>query len=210
MRPIATKDRIPTTTKNHISSVGRLGNGRRSLLTSLQRAATTGKCSGSVARAIERWSRIWSLPNLPGSISVRINKRLRTSVARWVVDSGRLELSVDFFEPNLDHEAILCHEIAHAAAIAKYGRQIRSHGTEWRSLLQAAGFDPYLRRSVRQPNRKVSAPRLASLYLYRCPVCHAVRIARRRMRTWRCSECVQLGLEGALDITVIRSRGASR
>jgi ribosomal protein L37AE/L43A len=37
-------------------------------------------------------------------------------------------------------------------------------------------------------------------YEHRCPVCHAVRFARRRMSQWRCRECVTVGLPGLLEV----------
>jgi ribosomal protein L37AE/L43A len=38
-------------------------------------------------------------------------------------------------------------------------------------------------------------------YLHWCPVCHSRRFARRPMARWRCAECVDAGLPGALQIT---------
>ena len=180
----------------------------RGLLASIHRAIGTGGVSGPFARVIERWSRVWLLPDLPKSVSVQMNRRLRTSIARWVVSKERLELSSDFLKPNLDHEAILCHELAHAAAIRKFGRRIRPHGPEWRSLVKSAGFEPRSPRSVGRRIRRVEITKPGVRYLHRCQVCHAVRYAKRPMPAWRCTECVQLGLEGTLQITSTLKPGA--
>lgn len=190
----------------------RPGRNRQGLLVSVRRAVATGEISGALARAINRCSQVWDTPDLRRTVSVRENRRLRTSIARWVIAEHRLEVSPRFFAVDLEHEAILCHELAHAAVIAKYGRRIRPHGPEWRSLVRAVGFDPRPLAVARQPDAR-ALPRSRNprtIFVHRCPVCQAVRYARRPMRIWRCAACVELGLAGALEMTVTGPAGVPR
>jgi predicted SprT family Zn-dependent metalloprotease len=188
---------------------GRRGGGharRRDelLVTAIRDAADSGVASGQLARMITRWAKLWRLPELRERLTFRKNLRLRTTVARWVIQSKCIELSARFLELRCGHDEILCHEMAHAAAVWIHGRAVRPHGTEWRGLVSEAGYEPKARRasdSKADAPQKENRARLA--YEHRCSVCHAVRYARKPVSSWRCVECVGAGLPGHLTIEVV-------
>jgi predicted SprT family Zn-dependent metalloprotease len=157
------------------------------------------------SKTIDRWADRWSIPKLRRHVAFRRNPRLRVTVARWVVASQCVELGPRFFKLRRHQQEILCHELAHAAALIKHGPCVSAHGREWRELVRAAGFEPKVRwLSPRENSTRPGGPRRpARLYEHRCPVCQAVRIARRAMTQWRCVECVDTGLAGRLEITVL-------
>jgi hypothetical protein len=158
-----------------------------------------------------RWARTWRLPELRDAGEIRFNPRLTRTVARWVLATQCLEVGPRFFDSDEDWTAILCHEYAHAAAVLRFGPEMRPHGSEWRYFVRAAGFDPLAR--PRRLTPAVRSPRDQRVRLlmfeHRCPICHSVRIGRRRMTRWRCAQCVQDGLPGDLSIRAHRVLGAA-
>lgn len=187
---------------------------------------------GIAERTIAGWTEAWGLPGLEREVTVEESPRLRSSLARCAVASRRIRLHPALrSQPRALREAVLCHELAHIAAYTLHGPTIRPHGPEWRALMIAAGFTPSVRLSARgipnvaagptpAANRVATppapaAPRLP--YRHRCPVCQAVRWARRPVPRWRCRACVEAGLEGKLvveralerepDIAAAASRG---
>lgn len=174
-----------------------------SLGRSILNAIESGKASGVLARTIRQRAATWGVPRLPALVTFRFNGRLRTTIARWVIKSQCLEVGGRFMELEGGHLEILLHELAHAAAVIKYGVGVRPHGPEWRTLVHEAGFQPNARRtlhgSVGKAVAAASKPS-ASLYEHRCLVCHAVRYARKPMASWRCVECASSGLNGKLAI----------
>jgi predicted SprT family Zn-dependent metalloprotease len=152
------------------------------------------------------WLRQWRVPTLLQKISLRRNDLLRATIARWRQKTKCIELGPQFFRLTKRQDAILCHELAHAAAIQIYGNGVAPHGPEWHALVKAAGFSP-------SPSIKASKARSAGVhktasisYEHRCPVCHAVRYAKRQIRQWRCGECSQHGLAGLLTVTKMEGR----
>lgn len=189
---------------SHSKSNGRHKREDSDILASVRNAVAVGSAPGTLARMMRRWSAQWEVPDLSEIVSFHFNRRLRTTIARWVVSARRLELGAQFFRSGVHHEAILCHELAHAAAVLKYGRQIRTHGWEWRGLVLAAGFEPSsFHRVVARPRGRIpAAPWLpAVMYEHRCSVCQAVRYGRKQVNAWRCIECVDAGLAGDLRIS---------
>jgi predicted SprT family Zn-dependent metalloprotease len=173
------------------------------LVRSTRRAMSHGVLSGEIARTIQRWAKIWRVAGLRDRVTVQFNARLRTTIARWVIQSSRLEISSKFFGPGRDQRQILCHELAHAAAVMKYGRAVRPHGPEWCHFVRIAGFEPVTHLVSRQAGRATSkAARALPIYEHRCVVCQAVRYARKPVANWRCVECVGAGLGGALEIRI--------
>lgn len=180
-------------------------------MTAVRRAASTGVAAGALARAINRWSSEWGVPNLARSVSFRINGRLRKSIARWAINAQCVEVGPRFFSPDLNHGAIICHELAHATALAKHGHRVRAHGPEWSALVRAAGFDPHSYKVGSRAQAVARRPRAnpSRIYEHRCLVCHWVRYGRRPVRAWRCMECVEIGLGGELEITSVAFGGRS-
>ena len=152
------------------------------------------------------WVRLWCVPSLLQKIFFRRNPLLRTTIARWIEKERCLELGTQFFRLTKRQDEILCHELAHAAALQIYGKSISPHGPEWHALIKAAGYSP---SSVLKTTSRPTTPlkkKNCCRYEHRCPVCHAVRYARKRMRRWRCAECNQLDLPGLLIISRLEGK----
>jgi SprT protein len=100
-------------------------------------------------------------------------------------------------------DEIISHEIAHLVVFERHGRGRRPHGVEWKDLMRNIGLTPRVRVHLAPKETALAGiPALARVrYEHRCPVCHAVRFARRRMSQWRCRECVTYGLPGQLEVS---------
>lgn len=185
--------------------------GKDRLVRSTRRAISHGILSGELARTIQRWANLWRVAGLRECITVHFNTRLRTTIARWVIGSSRLEVSSRFFDARRDQRQILCHELAHAAAVMKFGHAVRPHGPEWRHFVRVAGFQPMthlVSHWAGRPTSKLVA--VLPIYEHRCVVCQAVRYASKRVTNWRCVECVGAGLDGALKISIAPDAGVIR
>jgi len=147
------------------------------------------------------WAVSWDLPGLEKRLDISFNTRFRTSLGRCIASEGRIRLASFLVTgpTELLHEA-LCHEAAHAAVHELHAGRRRPHGPEWRSLMRAAAFEPRARIPADLlpdlPSHRV--PR-GFRWEYRCPVCDASRLARRRVDGWRCTACRAAGLEGTLS-----------
>lgn len=184
----------------------------RQIALSAQRRKRNTTITGHLSEAAANWARLWGVPELLAGITFRRNERLRSTIARWLLNEHCVELSPRFFALRRRQEEILCHELAHAAAVVNYGRRVEAHGPAWRALVHAAGFEPSVRfRSSRrrgaQPRRTTHRPQL---FEHRCLVCHAVRFAGKPNNRWRCVECLCNGLAGRLRISVRSLKGATR
>jgi SprT protein len=155
------------------------------------------------------WSSIWQLPDLTHGLEIQVSSRLRRSLGRCEPRRGTVRLNPALLE--VSRQLLLetlCHEVAHVAAFRLHGPKIRPHGREWAALMTAAGFKPQARanaQSMPKAIRQRLQPR--RLYLHRCRVCQARRIARRPVRRWLCRRCVEAGLPGRLDIVSIPGDG---
>jgi predicted SprT family Zn-dependent metalloprotease len=146
------------------------------------------------------WIRQWRVPTLLHQICLRRNNSLRTTIARWRESEKCLELGPRFFRMRRRQDEIICHELAHAAALQIYGEGVLPHGAEWRALIAAAGYLPSATFTPAKSSSQVSRRMGGTWYEHRCPVCHAVRFAKKRMPRWRCPECTEHGLPGLLEI----------
>jgi len=100
-------------------------------------------------------------------------------------------------------DQVLCHELAHVVAYGLVGRAEGPHGPTWQALVRVAGHDPVLR--LRAADVSVAAAEdIAHRFLHRCLVCDFSRSALRRMRAWRCADCVAAGLAG--DLVIVEQR----
>lgn len=151
--------------------------------------------SSALKKRAGGWIRQWRVPTLLQQISIRPNNLLRTTVARWREKMKCLELGPQFFRMTERQDEILCHELAHAAAVQIYGKGVSPHGVEWHALVKAAGFSPSA--IVKTPGSRSLGSRTTrnTWYEHRCLVCHAVRFAKKPMERWRCAECSQHGLK---------------
>jgi predicted SprT family Zn-dependent metalloprotease len=143
-------------------------------------------------------AKLWKHPRV-ARLQIEVNHRLSSTVARCVADGNIIELSPSAARrgTRLQREMV-CHEAAHSVVWERYGRAARPHGTEWRALVRAAGFEPKA-TLVRCGERRRQATD-TTVFRHVCPVCQFSRRAKRRMSRWRCPECRAVGLEGALRI----------
>jgi len=149
---------------------------------------------------LRRWSRAWSLPSLSRDVTVSINRRLRTSVARFRKDKNCIEVGLPFLaRPQIRREA-LGHELAHAAVAARHGQTAKIHGEEWQAHMCEVGITPRRSIAVHAIRPKPIGP-VKVRYEHRCPVCQMTRISKRRVTGWHCRECIEAGLAGKLQIT---------
>lgn len=158
-------------------------------------------------RRIDRWCRIWGVPDLAKGVIVVRSKRLRITLARCHPMRRTIVLRDDLSIGDRDRLAeVLCHEFAHIAAYELYGSRAKAHGHEWQELVRLAGLKPQIRmKDPHTPKTITNRRRSALVYEHRCPVCQMMRMARRPVANWRCSECVIAGLGGALIITSVES-----
>jgi len=151
--------------------------------------------------SIATWLALWGVPQLEQHLTISVSTRLRTSLARCFLGPSEIRIAsflVAAPEPLV--REVLCHEAAHAAAVALHGRWIRPHGVEWRGLMSVAGFAPRARLPEGSLALPVRASRSRVLWEHRCPVCQASRLAGRPVRQWRCAACCEVGLPGRLLI----------
>lgn len=164
-----------------------------------------------------RLSRRWGLSRKALDASLRLNPRLSRSVARYRRETGVIELGPRFFRLRARRKEVLCHELAHVAVHYLHGNKAHPHGSEWRKLVESAGFMPAARlpatparcaEELVEANEGISGTGIrrrptTSQYVFehRCPVCQMTRRARRPVGRWRCADCVAAGLPGTLEIT---------
>jgi predicted SprT family Zn-dependent metalloprotease len=124
---------------------------------------------------VSRLCELWEIKSIEHEITIEFSSRITRSLGRTQPLRKIVRLNPDLLRSLSKHlEEVLCHEIAHIAAVHKYGPVVMPHGEEWQSLVRQAGFEP--------------------------SVCLAERQAKNRMARWRCSACVQDGLDGELII----------
>jgi len=156
--------------------------------------------SKAVQADIRRLAKAWSLPSLERSIAIRVNRRLRTSVARYRRDQSCIEVGPTFLKSAGIRREALAHELAHAAVATQFGRTSRIHGDEWRLLVEIAGFEPRTRIDVTNTSSISQNTWRPARYEHRCAVCHMKRMSKRPVRAWRCKQCVDAGLAGQLEV----------
>lgn len=163
--------------------------------------------SGRYRRLIAQWARQWGVPELARRVSICISPRLRRSLGRCRPSTDQIVISSLLFTGRYRRliKEVLCHELAHIATRELYAVHVRPHGPEWVALVLAAGLPARVRLLLKSPPSMPRRKRAAHLYEHRCPVCHMVRISRRRMRGWRCAACVAAGLSGKLAIRRVAS-----
>lgn len=154
-----------------------------------------------------RFVNLWGVPQLLDDITFCSNPRLRRTVARYVLVKHQIELGPLFSGLHQLQAQIICHELAHAAAVAQHGRTAKPHGREWRQLVQAAGFDPQTHLTI-MPRGQPNTPRNPSTarYEHRCSVCQSVRFSKLSANRWLCCECKAIGLKGSLTVSRVKQK----
>jgi predicted SprT family Zn-dependent metalloprotease len=156
---------------------------------------------------LRRWAQLWGLPGLEEAVTVVFSARLSRSVARCDPTRGRIVLASGLRDaPARALRTVLCHEAAHVAAFHLHGNLPRAHGPEWAALVRAAGSRPTVRVLSPWPAAHNQANSATTFrFEHRCPVCHNVRWAKRRVRAWRCADCVAAGLSGEMVVSDLTS-----
>lgn len=157
----------------------------------------------TLRRKVGAWVILWGVPDLKRFVTFSFSGSLRGTLARCRPAEGRIVLR-ECLSGSLRQqlEEALCHELAHVAVYRLYGRRVRPHGLEWQALMRLAGFEPRTRVFQTTLNSKSSIDTLPRrIFEHRCPVCQAVRAARRPITNWRCAQCMDAGLDGTLAIT---------
>jgi hypothetical protein len=86
---------------------------------------------------------LWGAAELAAEIKVEISSRMTRSLGRCYADRKLIRIARFVAEESDElFEEVLCHEAAHVAAYHLHGRSIRPHGREWKTLVQAAGYEP--------------------------------------------------------------------
>ncbi len=149
-------------------------------------------------------AKLWKHPST-AKLSVKVDPRLTSTVARYVAADNVIELSPAAAKQGaLLKREILCHEAAHFVVWDRHGRAAKPHGSEWRALVQKAGFEPKA-TLVRCGERRRQGARIV-MFRHVCPVCQFSKRAKRRVPAWRCPECRSVGLDGALRIERVSGR----
>ncbi len=90
------------------------------------------------------WCSLWNVSTLVPEISVTISRRMSSSLGRASYTRQSIGLQHTLLDPTATEllREVLCHEAAHLAAYRLHGKTIRPHGSQWKSLLSAAGYPP--------------------------------------------------------------------
>ena len=147
--------------------------------------------------------RLWGEPHLVHELVVEQSPRMTRSIARTY--PARRVIRVNPSVPAMritDARLVMWHESAHIVVFQRHGAGVRPHGGEWTSLLASAGLQASVRITDRSHGSSSTAESGATSrhFVYRCPICHAVAYARRRMPRWRCGACTENGLLGNMII----------
>ena len=133
------------------------------------------------------------------AIKIRFSNRLRKSLGKT-----HLKKRLILLHPELEGSSssllgeVLCHELAHIANYEINGEFDRPHGHAWRSLVTAAGYTPKTKLAVYNLNSRTR--QVEKKFVHRCPVCFSKRISRRKMKNWRCANCLENGLSGKIVV----------
>ena len=130
--------------------------------------------------------------------------RLRRNLAITYPERTLIRVNVILAKPvHIQYlEEVIVHEVAHLVAYDMVGIAQPPHGPLWQSIVCENGYRPKLKLRLNGfgdlANLKEDEP---AKYVHKCPICQNQRVAKRRMRRWRCDECLTLGLDGELEIT---------
>ena len=154
-----------------------------------------------------RWGKLWGLPWLKNPIIVEVSDRFRSSLGKCDINKRIIRLNSILL--NINNKKIrieaLCHEAAHLAVYELYGRNCRPHGTEWKSLVKKAGYEPRIKVPLSEVKGLLRLePRYSNyLYVHRCNECQSTFTRNRTDKRWRCNLCQKSGLDGVLSVSRI-------
>lgn len=149
------------------------------------------------------WGRLWGVPTLSERVKVSLGKRLRRGLGRCRPSTGAISLNPVLFEEG--NEAIMveivCHEAAHMAAHILHGKRIKPHGSEWKRLIQMAGYAPRARLPAGEvKGLALGRPPSRYEYFHTCEDCRTVFRSSRTDHRWRCRKCYSGGKGGKLEV----------
>lgn len=154
------------------------------------------------ATTLTELGQLWNAQEILEAASVEFSHRMTSTLGRCLPERNLIRLNQSLInDPDLLH-TVLCHELAHLVAHHRTGGRAKPHGPEWRRLVTVAGKEP----SIKLPTGRKGQSRPPEYWEHRCSVCQTTRIAKTPARRWRCAECSKDGLDGALEVTRIRSR----
>ncbi len=132
---------------------------------------------------------VWDMPNFAASIRIIYNPRLRTTAGRAMIEERRVELNTRLLTENpAELIPTLVHELAHLAALDRYGYgNVSPHGRHFITLMRSAGFSGEATHHL--PVTHLKRRRRRYLYLHRCSDCDCSFIARTPRRNYYCREC---------------------
>jgi len=161
--------------------------------------------SAGVVAMLDALADRWDAAPVRERITVSIGTRLRRSLGRADLRSGRIVVSASVVDDPALLREVLAHEFAHVVAHDRAAAPEGPHGPTWSALMTRAGYEPRLRIPAPRSAAGTAAPEPRRwAYVHRCPICQAQRTAYRSVRGWRCADCVQSGLPG--DMLVERRR----
>jgi predicted SprT family Zn-dependent metalloprotease len=158
-------------------------------------------------KRIAELAELWSMPDLPASVSVCFSSRLKRSLGRADAARGRIALAAFLADEPALCDLALCHELAHLAAFRMVGSTERPHGPTWQRLVREAGHSPALRIPIGPGDTTSPAKRSGPRFRHVCPVCHFSRTAAKPFSSWRCRDCVSAGLDGHMEIVTVGEPG---
>lgn len=163
-----------------------------------------------INETVAHWATLWDIPGLASQVTVEFSSRMTRSLGRCYPERLLIRLSERLTKaPRSILLETLCHELAHIAVHELNGGKTGPHGPAWADLMRAAGFEPRTRLCYPCSEAPIIRRRgqQRRLYVHHCPVCQMERIARRPVKRWRCSACVEAGLDGKLQIGRRPARG---
>jgi predicted SprT family Zn-dependent metalloprotease len=150
---------------------------------------------------IGQWFLLWQLAGFERHITVSFSSRLRRTLGRCYPKRRRISVARQLKDMDSSIlEEVLCHECAHLTAFELHGENCRPHGPEWAELMRIAGYKPRRRLEMDKADSQHPRSRSQYIYVHSCPICQSQRLARRPVRSWRCTDCMALGLDGHLEI----------
>lgn len=157
--------------------------------------------AAQIRASVLRFCALWGVEEIQDDILVEFSTRLTRSLGRTQPLRKVIRLNRGLCTTLNNYlDEVICHELAHIAAVHLHGPSIKPHGEEWKALVRMAGFEPSIKLQVIVEASIGKAPKS---YKHYCPVCHSQRIGRTRMTRWRCAACAANGLSGELLIEEI-------
>ena len=151
---------------------------------------------------LPQWDDLWQTDEALLTVNVELSSRLTRSLGLAYPERMLIRINSCLMSKPLQEllPEVLCHEAAHIAVYLKKRSSAKPHGALWKSLVSKAGFTPTTTLEI---SPKVATAKAANRkkYLHRCPVCQATRIAGCPQPNWKCTDCVEAGLDGSLVIT---------